>query len=107
MTDEFKTRWLAALRSGDYAQGTGALRHDGRHCCVGVALDLLDPSRWHGCDWGACDSGSLPRHHGDPLQLGGHKPWTVENQLASMNDDGVSFGGIADWIEANVATEAP
>lgn len=58
---EFKAKWVAALRSGDYIQGTGGLRFvprsivddmdaasdirgpsraDGRFCCLGVACDL-------------------------------------------------------------------
>lgn len=45
-----RAAWTAALRSGDYAQGQGALRvddHDGRptYCCLGVAEDV------RGADW--------------------------------------------------------
>ncbi len=43
---EFKVKWLAALRSGEYIQGQGALRtdldgHNSSYCCLGVACSLL------------------------------------------------------------------
>lgn len=41
---EIKTRWLAALRSGDYTQGTGVLRKQSpggvTHCCLGVLTEI-------------------------------------------------------------------
>ncbi len=46
MDQEFKAKWVAALRSGKYVQGKGALAKDGRFCCLGVAADLLAPDRW-------------------------------------------------------------
>lgn len=38
--------WTTALRSGDYAQGTGALQKQGKFCCLGVICDVLDPEMW-------------------------------------------------------------
>lgn len=36
-----KAQWVAALRSGEYQQGTGALRHgDDTYCCLGVLCEL-------------------------------------------------------------------
>jgi hypothetical protein len=35
-------QWTAALRSGEYEQGTGALNKDGKYCCLGVLCDLFD-----------------------------------------------------------------
>lgn len=47
MNQEIKKRWVAALRSGDYKQGTGALRNaDNKFCCLGVLCDLH--SKAHG-----------------------------------------------------------
>lgn len=41
---EIKTRWLEALRSGDYTQGQNALRKQTpagvQHCCLGVLVEL-------------------------------------------------------------------
>ena len=32
--------WMDALRSGKYEQGKGALRRDGKFCCLGVLCDV-------------------------------------------------------------------
>lgn len=44
MNPEIKEKWITALRSGKYKQGTYYLRsHDGheyRYCCLGVLTDL-------------------------------------------------------------------
>lgn len=41
MNQEIKARWVDALRSGDYEQGTGTLRNrDDKFCCLGVLMDL-------------------------------------------------------------------
>lgn len=45
MNKEIKDRWTAALRSGDYTQGTGSLClvRDGKastYCCLGVLCEL-------------------------------------------------------------------
>jgi hypothetical protein len=41
-----RATWLAALRSGDYAQAGGALRVGDSYCCLGVAEDLRDRTAW-------------------------------------------------------------
>ena len=58
MNKELKEKWLTALRSGEYAQGNGALRKPGdakdSFCCLGVLCDIYDPSGWyHGSHEGA------------------------------------------------------
>ena len=35
-----------ALESDRYVQGSGALRYNGKHCCLGVACDIADPKGW-------------------------------------------------------------
>lgn len=40
MKPEIKAQWLTALRSGEYKQGTGALRNGNAFCCLGVLCDL-------------------------------------------------------------------
>ena len=32
--------WVDALRSGEYVQGAEYLRDDGKHCCLGVAMEV-------------------------------------------------------------------
>ncbi len=40
---EFKAKWTAALRSGEYEQGYGALHTlTNEFCCLGVVCDLLE-----------------------------------------------------------------
>lgn len=43
---EIKAQWLAALRSGEYIQGAGALRRENSdgtvgYCCLGVLCEVL------------------------------------------------------------------
>lgn len=40
MNAEIKAQWLAALRSGEYIQGRGALRKGHQMCCLGVLCNL-------------------------------------------------------------------
>lgn len=40
MNQEIKQKWVAALRSGEYQQGTDQLRRDNNFCCLGVLCDL-------------------------------------------------------------------
>jgi hypothetical protein len=42
MKAEYKAKWVAALRSGEYPQGYGQLKDDqGRFCCLGVLSDVV------------------------------------------------------------------
>lgn len=40
MNPDIKSRWIAALRSGEYKQGRKRLRHAGRYCCLGVLCEI-------------------------------------------------------------------
>jgi hypothetical protein len=40
MKDDVKKKWVAALRSGKYKQGCGALRRNDEYCCLGVLCDV-------------------------------------------------------------------
>jgi hypothetical protein len=101
MNQDLKTRWLAALRSGEYRQGRGRLRDgDGdvyAYCCLGVLADLIDSEGWDGCDnsWKGRMS-YLP----ESLAAGLIQPET--EALAVLNDSGASFAAIADVIEKDL-----
>lgn len=45
MNQEFKTKWVEALRSGEYEQGESVLKDTSegvtKYCCLGVACKLL------------------------------------------------------------------
>lgn len=47
MKASIRTKWLAALRSGEYKQNTdGALRKHDCYCCLGVLCDVVAPGQW-------------------------------------------------------------
>ncbi len=49
MNSVIKAKWLNALRSGKYKQGTRALRSKDKYCCLGVLSDLYakeNGKRW-------------------------------------------------------------
>ena len=111
MDAEFKARWVAALRSGDYKQGKYALRKsNGTFCCLGVACDINDPNGWEIVE-GHPDNRmvyrspdmtlsalSLPNSLREKINIG----LDDQDRLQGMNDHNSSFADIADWIEANL-----
>lgn len=46
MNPEIKSKWVAALRSGEYRQTRGALRDRHGYCCLGVLCDLHSKDHW-------------------------------------------------------------
>ena len=113
---EFKAAWVAALRSGKYQQATEVLKNpDGHFCCLGVALDLKDSTKWAtelrrelgtiGYDWGSCKASettqALAREIGLPREV--CKDLTLRNDgTGNFYKRSQSFAEIADWIEANL-----
>lgn len=117
MKPEIKEKWVKALRSGEYKQGSSALRtvihNDERFCCLGVLCDLY--SIEHKKDeWSLKEGGGSYNHNGS----GGYPSQKVldwaglycsagdfvtigdDNEtLASMNDLGYTFKEIATAIE--------
>jgi hypothetical protein len=101
MDKELKTKWVAALRSGSYKQCRFVLTKDGGYCCLGVLHKLMvgiePPQAW------ACDISSEEKQavvtnwEPDHKIADGHK-----DDLIRMNDEGKTFGEIADYIEANI-----
>lgn len=51
MNNEIKTKWVAALRGGEYKQARFALNTDGGMCCLGVLCDLYRKEHPDGPDW--------------------------------------------------------
>lgn len=126
MLPDLKAKWLAALRGGQYHQGTHLLRNSYDvgsygYCCLGVLCDVKEPIGWHN-DY--CPQHSMSDDDGGELN---HKALdelciTSEQMLTliAMNDGSVtrqhgsrelvadfegnqqSFAQIADWIEANL-----
>ena len=99
---EFKAKWVAALRSGEYKQAKGRLQEDGAYCCLGVAMKLCgiqDESMSTYCyasNLQRENPTKIPAFFRDAVVSSG--PW----KLADMNDSGKTFYEIADYIEANL-----
>lgn len=114
MNKEIADKWVEALRSGKYKQGTGSLceiTHSGEHyCCLGVLCDIANIPYTIG-------SAPFKTYDGDKigLSLGIMKKVGMESSLgrfrtinngiqfdlSKLNDGGRSFKEIADVIEQN------
>jgi hypothetical protein len=119
MNQEIKTKWLAALRSGDYQQGTGRLRVDDKYCCLGVLCDLHAKATNHEWeDTGIANSrpdkntmrylaevNVLPYVVQVWADVNGPNPCIYSESkqrtqsLSRINDDGGTFNEIANTIE--------
>lgn len=104
MDRELVKEWVAALRSGKYAQGKHALRtQTNAYCCLGVAYDIATEGKgWvNESGWVTSDGFSTDLSYDLNLRLG--LSFSDVRRLMRMNDKlGTSFSGIADWIEANI-----
>lgn len=114
LNPEFKTAWVAALRSGKYQQAKSKLNNGkGGFCCLGVAADIK------GAKWepalpfspstliAVLNGKAISSPNGD----GFLSPSFLEEigltdikqrKLADMNDSGQSFAMIADEIETTL-----
>lgn len=113
MNVEVKEAWVAALRSGKYKQGGGALRKDDAFCCLGVLCDISGLGSWNGGTYEPmgdhrADSSCiyLPREVVEWAGVSSWNPALLKGgeriTLASMNDGGSTFGQIADTIERDL-----
>lgn len=99
MKAKVKAKWIAALRSGKFTQGSGALKQveNGKttHCCLGV-LRAIQPGIHRESD-----------SHSEILKETCGIPTSVQQTLARYNDSEEkgthkTFKGIARWIEKNI-----
>jgi hypothetical protein len=115
---EVKTKWLAALRSGEFEQGAVRLKtevRDGtsKFCCLGVLCELHDKE--HGCEQSyESISGELPDHVRDWAGLSENNPYMNQpvsfaypkewrTHISVLNDiKQFSFNQLADLIEAQL-----
>lgn len=108
MNPELKTKWLAALRSGDYLQGRAVLRNRDRYCCLGVLCDLVDDTKW-GEDEdggfvyiGSFDDAPCTTMPPDRIYDTAGIDLDIAHDLATSNDNGDTFEQIAEWIEEHL-----
>jgi hypothetical protein len=118
---DVKTRWLEALRSGEYAQDTGMLhRRYGAddvdsYCCLGVLCALAERAgvvERYAADGSFAyrsvvnhddrSSNFLPLAVRDWAGLDRANPVVDDVSLSSHNDDELNFNAIADLIEEHL-----
>jgi hypothetical protein len=108
---EFRRKWVAALRSGDYIQGNGRLKMEEfpgimQHCCMGVLCEIvgipsiLDKKGTHSFR----GQTEYPPQEavlavGLKMSIGARKSGHMS--LVGMNDAGYSFEEIANVIETD------
>lgn len=112
MKEAIKRKWVKALRSGRYKQGSSALKNDkGEFCCLGVLCNVMRV-KWRENDWGDF----IPHIEGKPVgqtmspagYLGNGLLRKVgmanstQQKLAEMNDHGSTFKEIADFIQKHL-----
>lgn len=86
-----KTKWLDALRGGEYKQTHSVLQDEGGHCCLGVLCAIQGAGRTE--TWNKMTS-NVPAAYSAGLSN------NLQGKLASLNDNGMDFEGIAKVIEA-------
>lgn len=111
MNKEVKERWLEALRSGKYKQGTGKLKCQTKgelqYCCLGVLQELLHPEEFNPNPqtW---DSNSVftltndsQKFHWPTKQVLEEAKLTEDQMiaLANLNDRSSNFDKVIEYIE--------
>ena len=106
INQEIKQMWVEKLRSGDYKQGTNALRNrQDEFCCLGVLCDIVHSDGWKKLENSPFrdythESGTLDGTFltGTILKDVGLSEHDASN-LVEINDMGDSFVDIANYIE--------
>lgn len=97
----FKTKWIKALRSGKYEQGTNHLKSEGKYCCLGVACHIAGATGLKDKNYILNDydfNSIIKSINKVPKVL--HGDGGVPDVLASLNDSlKCTFNQIADFIE--------
>ena len=103
MKNDIKAKWLEALRSGRYEQGTGRLRnYRNQFCCLGVLCDVLDNSKWSTFCSAPVYGDMVSGLSSDLLDRVGISEGAQDALIRQNDSVGASFKEIADWIEQNL-----
>lgn len=115
MKEAIKKEWVKRLRSGKYTQSESFLRTTEGYCCLGVLCDIYEEeqesTKWkeyggeyylHG------EFETLPDEVQKWAELDSESPKVNmpngnKKVLALLNDSGVPFSAIADYIEADTS----
>ena len=106
----FKTKWIKALRSGEYIQGQAQLENNKKYCCLGVACKISDPqldisgrgliTKSHFGD--LIETLKIPKLLIGTIDKSSNDFNIVVTTLVKMNDIGKSFDEISTWIETHL-----
>jgi hypothetical protein len=92
-----RSRWLVALESGEYEQGTDFLRNENTFCCLGVLCNIYNKENWKKGIYvfNGFEHDTLP-----PITILQEAGLTASDakSLASLNDSGKDFEFIARHI---------
>jgi len=106
LPEEIKTKWIAALRSGDYTQARHELNSGDGFCCLGVLAEVLEPGVTKTGDLSDCSS-----FRGSDEMNGGIRAFAQRHELGALfapndglravtQEHGVEMGA---WREADRA----
>ena len=106
MKKDIAERWVKALRSGEYKQGTDGLRIPApggsySYCCLGVLCHILVGDNATTFEEGPTLPRSLMAKTGMRTVCGEYSPteYSPTQALTSDNDRGADFSTIADTID--------
>lgn len=100
---ENQKKWVDALRSGKYKQGTRYLRDGDKFCCLGVACDILGiDGKEYATWWYEGHHGTAPKSVVKLMGLRDEYGTPSEGalDLTQLNDRGKTFEEIADELES-------
>ena len=111
MNSTIKQLWINALRSGEYVQGKTVLRdQNNQYCCLGVLTDLY--AKEFSIPWQYDDDSNAYKFGDEEFsstyltpsvmqwsELDSFNSPVQDSTLATLNDNGKTFGEIADLIE--------
>lgn len=99
--------WVDTLRSDEYKQARNRLRSGDKFCCLGVACDIIDSSKWNKhLTWDDVFTYGIDEHYMPNRVLKQYGLTEREQrELSALNDDGWTFDAIADEIEARYVFE--
>lgn len=128
MNTEVKQKWIDALRSGKYDQGSEKLRSVQGYCCLGVLCDLY--SKEQGSEWefrGYDETDHKPQDYWsfedqweflpesvrdwaglpvcnpsvrvDVTDNDDEDDWFYNDEIANLNDSGYTFNELSNLIE--------
>lgn len=96
---ELISKWIEALRSGEYNQVRYWLEKDGCYCATGVLGTIIKADIGTHTFLSDCKIDTeLKSFLQSPVNILG-EVMSIESHIIDMNDSGYSFNEIADWLE--------